>query len=60
MNAAGADCRYEELHTSHGHDGFLADAELLTPLLRAALADEAPAAAGTRRATTHARAAAAA
>lgn len=51
MRAAGVDCRYEELHTSHGHDGFLADAHLLAPLLRAALEDEEEeTAAGARRA----------
>lgn len=41
MRSAGVDCRYEELCSAHGHDGFLADAQLLAPLLRAALEDEA-------------------
>ncbi len=40
MQSAGVECRYEELPSSHGHDGFLADADLLAPLLRAALDDE--------------------
>jgi homoserine O-acetyltransferase len=31
--AAGVDVLYEELQSSHGHDAFLADAELLVPLL---------------------------
>jgi homoserine O-acetyltransferase len=37
MQAAGVDCCYRELASAHGHDGFLADADLLTPLLRATL-----------------------
>jgi homoserine O-acetyltransferase len=40
MAAAGVECCYEELHSEHGHDGFLADADLLAPLLSAALDDE--------------------
>ena len=40
MKEAGARCRYDELQSAHGHDGFLADAALLAPLLRAALDDE--------------------
>ena len=40
MTDAGADCRYEELKSAHGHDGFLADADQLAPLLRAALEDD--------------------
>ena len=33
MRAAGVDCSYAELRSSHGHDGFLADALLLEPLI---------------------------
>ena len=33
MQRAGVDARYRELASSHGHDGFLADAELLAPLV---------------------------
>ena len=33
--AAGADATYAELLSSHGHDGFLADAEQLAPIVRA-------------------------
>ena len=32
--AAGVSAAYAELASSHGHDGFLADAELLAPILR--------------------------
>jgi homoserine O-acetyltransferase len=39
LSSAGVDCRYEELVSSHGHDGFLADAELLAPLLSEALSE---------------------
>ena len=38
--AAGVKCRYEELTSSHGHDGFLADADLLAPLLCEALSEQ--------------------
>ena len=34
MQAAGANCTYTELQSSHGHDGFLADFQLLAPILR--------------------------
>ncbi len=34
---AGAHCDYAEIETAHGHDGFLADAHLLEPILRKAL-----------------------
>jgi homoserine O-acetyltransferase len=40
MRSAGVDCRYAELASKHGHDGFLADADLLAPLLGAALVEE--------------------
>ncbi|HWS90520.1 MAG TPA: homoserine O-acetyltransferase [Pyrinomonadaceae bacterium] len=40
MSSAGVNCRYEELDSSHGHDGFLADADLLAPLLSEALAED--------------------
>ena len=46
MSASGVDCRYEELRSAHGHDGFLADAGLLAPLLGAALEDKEPATGG--------------
>ncbi|HJQ31925.1 MAG TPA: homoserine O-acetyltransferase [Pyrinomonadaceae bacterium] len=41
MSAAGVRCRYEELESPHGHDGFLADADLLAPLLCEALNERA-------------------
>ena len=44
--AAGVDASYRELVSSHGHDGFLADAELLAPIVRAYLLSEPPAVAG--------------
>jgi homoserine acetyltransferase len=37
MSAAGVEVRYEELASSHGHDGFLADAGHLLPLLASLL-----------------------
>ena len=37
IRAAGAPCEYAELKSSHGHDGFLADADLLAPFLTAAI-----------------------
>jgi homoserine O-acetyltransferase len=40
MTSAGVRCRYHELRSMHGHDGFLADAEMLAPILRRALYDE--------------------
>ena len=46
MSAAGVVCRYEELTSSHGHDGFLADANLLAPLLNDALSEQAHPAVG--------------
>jgi len=33
MQWAGVDARYEELSSSHGHDGFLAEADLLASLI---------------------------
>jgi homoserine O-acetyltransferase len=38
-SAAGADARYAVLETPHGHDGFLADAEALAPIVRSHLED---------------------
>lgn len=38
--ASGVDATYKELVSSHGHDGFLADAELLAPIIRAHLEEE--------------------
>lgn len=40
MTAAGADATYHELASSHGHDGFLADADGLAKFLADALRDE--------------------
>lgn len=40
MSAAGVACSYKELTSSHGHDGFLADADLLAPLLSEALSEQ--------------------
>jgi homoserine O-acetyltransferase len=37
MLAAAVRCRYAELESQHGHDGFLADADLLAPILRDAV-----------------------
>ena len=37
MRAAGVNCAYAELASSHGHDGFLADPAGLTALLRPVL-----------------------
>ena len=42
MTAAGVDARYAELDSAHGHDGFLADAHQLAPLLTPFLAEELP------------------
>ena len=40
-SAAGVIARYVELETLHGHDGFLADAEALAPIVRSHLEDAA-------------------
>ncbi len=40
MSSVGVQCRYEELASAHGHDGFLADADLLAPLLCEALSEQ--------------------
>jgi len=42
LRSAGADGRYLELVSEHGHDGFLADTQLLAPLLSAELAAHHP------------------
>ncbi len=34
LRAAGVECDYNELQSSHGHDGFLADPHLLEPVLK--------------------------
>jgi len=34
LRLTGIDARYAQLRSSHGHDGFLADANLLTPLIK--------------------------
>jgi homoserine O-acetyltransferase len=41
MRSAGVNVRYAELASSHGHDGFLADAVELAPLLLPILEEEA-------------------
>ncbi|MBI1761497.1 MAG: homoserine O-acetyltransferase [Acidobacteria bacterium] len=40
MLAAGVTVEYAELQSEHGHDGFLAEADALAPLLRKALEPE--------------------
>ncbi|MDQ2976475.1 MAG: homoserine O-acetyltransferase [Acidobacteriota bacterium] len=40
--AAGVKASYAELDSSHGHDGFLAEAEQLAPIIRAHLEEEQP------------------
>jgi homoserine O-acetyltransferase len=40
ISSAGVSCRYEELASSHGHDGFLADCDQLAPLLDEALSEQ--------------------
>ncbi len=40
--AAGAECEYSEIVSAHGHDAFLAEPELVKPLLRPALASTQP------------------
>jgi len=40
IRSAGARCEYAEIDSGHGHDGFLADAHLLEPILRNALGPE--------------------
>jgi homoserine O-acetyltransferase len=37
MQAAGVNVAYEALQSAHGHDGFLAEAETLIPLIRRVL-----------------------
>lgn len=39
--ALGVNATYAELESSHGHDGFLADAEALTPIIESHLEEEA-------------------
>jgi len=46
LRAVGAACDYTELKSNHGHDGFLADLPLLSPILRDKLHDTRAAAAG--------------
>ena len=41
MKDAGANVNYEVLQSSHGHDGFLAEADALIPLIRRALRRDA-------------------
>ena len=39
MKSEGVDVAYAELHTAHGHDGFLAEARALAPLVAPLLID---------------------
>jgi homoserine O-acetyltransferase len=41
MHAAGADCTYAELESSHGHDGFLAEPDVLAQMIQPFFAHEA-------------------
>jgi homoserine O-acetyltransferase len=43
MEAAGVRVRHSELETPHGHDGFLANGDLLAPLVAAVLREDEPA-----------------
>jgi len=47
--AAGVQASYAELNSSHGHDGFLAEAGELAPIIKAHLEEEQPAFAGAGR-----------
>jgi homoserine O-acetyltransferase len=47
--AAGASATYAELESSHGHDGFLADAKALAPIIQLHLEEEAYSAVAGRR-----------
>lgn len=40
--ASGVKANYAELNSAHGHDGFLAEAEQLAPLIKAHLEEERP------------------
>jgi homoserine O-acetyltransferase len=40
MRASGADARYDEIASSHGHDGFLADCALVAPVIDAELNEQ--------------------
>ena len=42
LRSLGVEARYLELASDHGHDSFLADTDLLAPLLASALAPENP------------------
>jgi homoserine O-acetyltransferase len=47
--AAGVKANYAELDSSHGHDGFLAEAAQLAPIIKAHLEEGQPALAGAGR-----------
>ena len=47
--AAGVRASYAELISSHGHDGFLAEAEQLAPIIKLHLEEEQPTLAGAGR-----------
>lgn len=42
LHSLGIDSRYLELSSDHGHDSFLADTDLLAPLISSALVPEGP------------------
>lgn len=48
-SAAGVKANYAELNSSHGHDGFLAEAAQLGPIIKAHLEEEQPTFAGAGR-----------
>jgi homoserine O-acetyltransferase len=47
--AAGVKANYAELNSAHGHDGFLAEASQLAPIIKSHLEEEQPALVGTGR-----------
>lgn len=49
VQAAGVKANYAELNSSHGHDGFLAEAAQLAPITKAHLEEEQPTFAGAGR-----------
>jgi hypothetical protein len=42
MSEAGVNVDYYELQSKHGHDSFLAEPEMLVPLLQEAVHNDAP------------------
>src|SRR5438128_11507353 len=47
--AAGVEANYAELDSSHGHDGFLAEAAQLAPIIKSHLEEEQPTLVGAGR-----------